>query len=99
VGGQQECRELHPALLAAVVRRYRHSGQRQRVRVDECGPDLVDLPVFAYRRTQFVLVDLVGLHFLIGRERALGEHQEVVRGTGCGRARHRPQVSVATLDG
>ena len=49
--------------------------------------------------SQFVLVDVVGLLLQLGRERRLGEHQDVVDGTRRGGPEDRLLVAVATFDG
>src|ERR1700758_4641533 len=66
--------------------------------MNECRPNLVDLPVLAHRVAQLVLVDFVRLGFPLGRERALGEHQNEVVGPVGRRAMHRLQITVAAVD-
>jgi hypothetical protein len=66
--------------------------------MNESRPNLVDLPVLAHRVAQLVLVDFVRLGFPLGRERALGEHQNEVVGPVGRRAMHRLQITVAALD-
>ncbi|CKS74008.1 Uncharacterised protein [Mycobacterium tuberculosis] len=70
---------------------------RDRIDMNEGGPDFVDLPVFAHRGTQLVLVDFVWLDFQLGGEGALGEDQHVIAGARGRRAVHRAQIAVAAV--